>query len=136
VCVIVQQSQLTTATISQRKDPCIILLNCCIVQCDDWHVQSSPILDIGSVYYICMNVFMYVCMDVIICVFLVLCLSLSHICIYIYIYMHTYIYTIRTRLLNIGSFVGVFVKHTQLTTTPIRQREDACMNLLNCCISN
>jgi hypothetical protein len=44
--------------------------------------------------------------------------------------MHTYIDRIRTRLLNIGSFVGVIVKYTQLTTITIRQREDPCMNFV------
>jgi hypothetical protein len=52
-----------------------------------------------------------------------------HIYIYMYTYMHIFLFTIRTRLPNIGSFVGVFVQHTQLTTTTIRQREDSCMNL-------
>ena len=38
--------------------------------------------------------------------------------------------------LSCSWFFGVFVDHTQLTSTTIRQRKDSCMNLLNCCIGN
>jgi hypothetical protein len=36
-----------------------------------------------------------------------------------YSFMPIFIFTIRTRLLNIGSFVGVFVLHTQLKASSI-----------------
>jgi hypothetical protein len=36
-----------------------------------------------------------------------------------YSFMPIFIFTIRTRLLNIGSFVGVFVPYTQMKTTRI-----------------
>jgi hypothetical protein len=51
-----------------------------------------------------------------------------------YTYMHIFLFTIRTRLPNISSFVGVFVQHTQLTATTIRQRNDSCMIRSNSCI--
>ncbi len=39
-------------------------------------------------------------------------------------------------MLSLCLFVGVFVQHTPLTTTFLRQSKDSCMNLLNCCIMN
>jgi hypothetical protein len=38
--VSVQQTQLTRTFITQRNDSCMIVLNCCIVNCDELHVKS------------------------------------------------------------------------------------------------
>ena len=39
-------------------------------------------------------------------------------------------------ILSCCLFVGLFVQHSQRTTTNIRPRKDACMMFLNCCIMN
>jgi len=91
-----------------------------------------------SVYYICMYVFLYVCMDVCICVFLVLSLSVSRslsLSLSRSVYMRIYIQlgaTAKHRL------VRWRVRETYATDNDNnkRQREDSCIDLLNCCIHN
>jgi hypothetical protein len=111
------------------------LLNCCIVNCDELHGQSCHEYCMHESEYVARQLSLSLSLDIYIYIHIYIYIYL-HICIYIYMYsyMRIYIYTIRTRLLNIGLFVGVLLKNAQLTTTSIRQREDSCMNLLNWCI--